>query len=224
MKVGARLVDLMSKRNSKRISFGHRPVLYIAPLIALAASLALVGCGNISLSELLERQAPGELAITPQTATISPGSSLEIGGGGGFTPYTFLATVGFITETDGITSYTAPGSETPDVIITVVDALSNEATATIQVVTSTMDLIFPTAMTIAVGESTGYIQVSDGTAPYTFELIEGEGTLEPHPVFPEDRVKYVAPLYETTAVIHVVDATGMEEATLTITVVAASGP
>jgi hypothetical protein len=216
-------VDLMSKHTGKRIRNGHSPLCYTAALIVMALSFFLSGCGDIALSRLLVKQAPGELGITPQTATISPGSSIEIKGKGGFTPYTFSATAGSIEETEGVTSYTAPDSEISDVIITVMDPFSNEATATIQVVSSTAVLVFPTSMTIAVGESTGYIQVSAGDAPYTFELIEGEGTLEPHPVFSDDRVKYVAPSFETTAVVYVVDATGAAEATLTINVVAVNG-
>ena len=191
----------------------------------LASSLALAGCGDISLSQLLEKQAPGGgLGITPQTATISPDSSIEIGGKGGFTPYTFSATAGSIEEIEGVTSYTAPGSVTPDVIITVVDAFSNEATAIIQVVSSlTNPFSFPEAMTIPTGESTGYVQALGGIPPYTFELI-GEGTLIPHPSTPEDRVKYVAPAYVPAdpVLIRATDDTG-QVSTFEITVVAVSG-
>jgi len=223
MKVGRGFLVPMLNSFRKRIPHGYRPFLYTAALIVLASGLALAGCGNISLSQLLEKQAPGELGITPQTATISPEACLEISGKGGFAPYTFLVTAGSIEEEGGVTSYTAPASVTSDVIITVVDAFSNEATAIIQVESSTMDLIFPITMTIAVGESTGFIEVSGGDAPYTFELIGGEGTLEPHPVFSDARVKYVAPAFETIAVVYVVDATGAVDSTLTITVVEASG-
>jgi hypothetical protein len=229
MKAGRGFLAPMSYSFGKRISHGHRPVLYTAALIVLAVSLALAGCGDISLNQLLAKQAPGALGITPQTATIYTGSKIEISGKGGFTPYTFSATAGSIEETDGVTSYTAPASATPDVIITVVDALSNEAAAIIQVENSN-PFSFPAAMTIAVGESTGYVQATGGditvTGKYTFSLEpEGVGTLVPHPSFPEDRVKYVAPAYVPTdpiILVHVEDDIG-QVSTLEVTVVAASG-
>jgi hypothetical protein len=219
MKVGRGLLDLMSKSNKKRISRRHRPVLYAAAPIVLALILALTGCGDISLSGLLVKQAPGELGIIPQTATISPDSSIEISGKGGFTPYTFSATYGSIAEIDGVTYYTA--SATSDEI-TVVDALSNAAKAIIDVKSPTNPFSFPEAMTIAVGESTGYVQAADGTPPYTFELV-GEGTLLPHPITPDSRVKYVAPAYVPTDPLIRIRATddNGKVSTLEVTVVAA---
>jgi hypothetical protein len=230
MKVGRGFLDLMSRSKRKRISNGHRPVLYTAALIVLAAGLALAGCGDISLSGLLEKQAPGELGITPQTATIYTDSTIEISGTGGFTPYSFSVTAGSVDEIDGVTYFTAPASATPDVIITVVDALSSEATAIIQVESSmTNPFSFPEAMTIAVGESTGFIQATGGdisvTGKYTFSLEPaGAGTLVAHPSFPEDRVKYVAPDYVPTEpiLVHSTDDIG-QVSTLEITVVAVSG-
>ena len=222
---------LVPKLNNHRKcrSHGQRPFLYTAALIAMASSLAITGCGDISLSGLLEKQAPGRLGITPQTATIGPDSSIEITGKGGFTPYTFSTTAGTIEETDGVTYYTAPASATPDVIITVVDALSNEATAIIQVENSmTNPFDFPEAMTIAVGESTGYILADGVNPPYTFWLEpagnpEDVGSLVPHPSFPGDRVKYVAPadVPAVPILVHATDDIG-QVSTLEVTVVAVS--
>ena len=208
---------------------GRRPVLYTAALIVLGTSFVLTGCGDISLSGLLEKQAPGELGIIPQTATISPNTSIEISGKGGFVPYSFSATDGSISKTDGVTSYTAPVSAAADVIITVVDALSNEATAIIKIESPANPFTFPEAMTIAVGESTGYVQADGGditvSGKYTFWLEpDGAGTLAPHPSFPEDRVKYTAPDYVPTGpvLLRAEDDVG-QVSTLEVTVVAGSG-
>jgi len=220
MKVGRRFFALRLNYRKRR-SHGHRPVVYTAALIVLVSILALAGCGDISLGALLEKQVPGELGIIPQTATISPGSTIEISGTGGFPQYTFSATYGSIAEIDGVTYYTATAASDE---ITVVDALSNAATAVIQVESPTNPFSFPEAMTIAVGESTGYVQAAEGTPPYTFELV-GDGSLLPHPITPDSRVKYVAPADVPTVLpilVHATDNTG-QVSTLEITVVAASG-
>jgi len=232
MKVGRGFFGPMSNSSGKRISRRQRPVLCTAALIVLASSLVLAGCGDISLSQLLEKQAPGELGITPQIATISPNSSIEISGKGGFTPYTFSATYGIIEEIGGVTYYTAPGSAISDEI-TVVDALSNQATA-IMNVENLNPFSFPAAMTIAVGESTGYVQADGGdisvTGKYTFWLEpaggpDDVGTLVPHPSFPEDRVKYVAPAYipEVLPILVRAEDDIGQVSTLELTVVAATG-
>lgn len=227
MRIGRAFLSPMLNSFRKRISKGHRLVLFTAAMIVLMLSLALAGCGDISLSGLLEKQAPGELGITPQTATISPDSSIEISGKGGFTPYTYSAMEGTIEEIDGVTYYTATGSSPSDEI-TIVDALSIEATAIIYVESSN-PFSFPEAMTIAVGESTGYVQAIGGNPPYTFSLEpvgepEEVGTLITHPSFPEDRVKYVAPAYLPTdpILVRATDDIG-QVSTLEVTVVAVSG-
>lgn len=217
MKVGRGFFAPMSKCCIKCTSHGHLPVLYTAALIVLALSLFLSGCGNISLSQLLEKQEPGELGITPQTATIGEGSSIEITGKGGFKPYTFSVTAGSIDEIDAITYYTAPNS--PDVAtIMVTDGFSNVATATIEVVSSS-GLSFPEAMTIGVGENTGYVLATGGTPPYTFSLV-GEGTLGFHHLL-LDRVKFTAPGFATTAYVWVEDSLGTQRK-LTVAVVEAA--
>ncbi len=218
MKVRRGFLPSTSKLFSKCTFHGHSPILYTAALAVLILGLILTGCGNVSLSQLLEKQEPGELGITPKTATIGEGSSIEITGKGGFKPYTFSVTAGSIDEIDAITYYTAPNS--PDVAtIMVTDGFSNVATATIEVVSSS-GLSFPEAMTIGVGENTGFVIVTGGTEPYTFTLY-GDGALDYHHLL-LDRVKYTAPDYETTADIWVEDADGALRM-LTITVVEVSG-
>ncbi len=217
MKVGRGFFTPMLKIFEKCTPHGHSPFLYTAALIMLALAVILSGCGNISLNQLLEKQAPGELGITPKTATIGEGSSIEIAGRGGFTPYAFSVTAGSIDEIEAVTYYTAPNS--PDVVtITVIDGLSSEATATIQVVSST-GMGFPEAMTIEIGENTGYVIAVGGTPPYYFSLV-GDGTLGFHKLL-LDRVKYTAPEFATTAYVWVEDSLGTQRK-LTVTVVEAA--
>ena len=218
MRIGRGLLDLVVKSDRRGVHHAHWPSFHAAIPAALMLSVILVGCGNISLGALLEKQVLGELAITPQTATISPGSSIEINGKGGFTPYTFSATAGSFDEIDGVTYYTAPGSAAPAVTITVADRFSSKATATIEVVGSG-GLSFPDAMTINIGENTGYVVVSGGTEPYSFWL-EGDGWLEFHDLL-EDRVKYHADVPSaTTAYVWVEDSSSpANQEVLTVTVV-----
>jgi hypothetical protein len=220
MKVGRGLPGLMSKSHREYTSRGRPRSLYTAALIALGFSLALTGCGELSLNQLLENQEPGELDISPKAATVDTDSSIEIAGKGGFKPYTFSATAGSFEETDGATYYKAPSAANPAVTITVADGLSSEATAIFEVVSST-GLNFPEAMTIAIGENTGYVEVKDGTEPYNFWL-EGDGRIEVHVVL-KDRVKYYADVPSpTTAYVWVEDsALPPNQATLKVTVVEA---
>jgi hypothetical protein len=214
MNVDRGLVDLVPKSNRKCMHDRHPPSLYVTILAMLILSVILVGCGNISLSELLEKQEPSKLGITPKSATIDKNSSIAIAGIGGFTPYTFSAPQGIFSQTNGVTYYTAPDIAT-NVTIKVVDSFFNEATASIEVVDS-MGLSFPVAMTIVVGESTGYIIATGGVQPYTFWL-EGSGSLDFHDIL-SDRVKYRS-LVETTDIIYVEDSDAPPtQRTLTITV------
>jgi hypothetical protein len=153
MKVGRGFVVPMSKRRRKRTSHRHSPFLYTATLIVLGVSLVLTGCGELSLNQLLENQEPGELSISPRTAMIGEGRSIEITGKGGFTPYTFSATVGSIDEIEGSIYYTAPNS--PEVVtITLADGISSEATATITVFTPVE--LSPAAKTIDEGDTVDF--------------------------------------------------------------------
>jgi hypothetical protein len=203
MKVGTGLLDLLSKSKGKRIHHGRSPFFYTPILAVLMLSIVLVGCGDISLSGLLEKQMPGKLGITPKSAKIDRASSIAVAGTGGFPPYTFSATAGTFAIIDGVTYYTAPDFVS-NVTIRVVDSVSNEATGSIEVIDST-GLSFPAAMTIAVGESTGFIIAEQGTPPYTFWL-DGEGVLEFHDVL-SDRVKYRS-VVETVASVWVEDSDG----------------
>jgi hypothetical protein len=184
-------------------------------LFMIGVATILISCGDISLGQLLEKQASGELGITPAVATINRGATIEIAASGGFTPYTYSATDGSIDENGAVTYFTAPDFET-DVTITVVDGLSSRVTATVHVSSST-GLSFPEAMTITIGENTGYVVATGGTPPYLFRL-EGEGMLEFHPLL-SDRVKYHAKVAAaTTALVRVEDSDGTQR-TLTVTVV-----
>lgn len=217
MKVRKGFLRPISRLFSKGTPRGHRPVLYTA---ALTLGLILTGCGNVSLSQLLEKQDPGELGITPKSATIDEGSSIEITAKGGFEPYIFSATGGSFAELDGSTTYyTAPSS--PEVVtVTVSDGFSSESTATITVVSPVSPMSFPEVITIEEGDNTGFVIVTGGSEPYTFTL-DGEGALVYHHLL-LDRVKYLAPDYESTAHVQVEDAVGTIRV-LTITVVQASG-
>lgn len=218
MKVRRGFLLSMSGFFSKCIFQGRSPVFYASALTVLILGLILSGCGDVSLNQLLENQESGDLGITPTSATIDEGSSIEIMGNGGFGSYIFSATDGSFDELDGSTYYTA---NSPGVVtITVVDGFSSEATATITVVSPAGSMSFPEEMAIATGDNTGYVIVTGGSEPYTFTLY-GDGALDYHHLL-LDRVKYLAPDYETTADIRVEDAVGTIRV-LTITVVQASG-
>jgi len=109
MKVGRGSIGPMSKVHRKCTSCGRSPLLCTAILIVLGVSLVLAGCGQMSLTDLLENEEPGEFRVNLSDANLSVGSTIDISATGGFKPYTFSlvpSSPGTIESDTGI--YTAP--------------------------------------------------------------------------------------------------------------------
>lgn len=109
MKVGRGSIGPMSKVYRKCTSCGRSPLLCTAILIVLGLSLVLAGCGELSLTQLLENEESGEFRVNLADANLSVGSTIDISATGGFKPYTFSLVPGSpgTIETDtGV--YTAP--------------------------------------------------------------------------------------------------------------------
>jgi hypothetical protein len=109
MKVGRGFVGPMSYSHRKCTSRGRSSFLYTAELIVLGLSLLLAGCGQISLNQLLENEEPGEFRSTPSEANVPSGSTVTIGGKGGFKPYTYSIKEGSGDLDPSSGEYIAPG-------------------------------------------------------------------------------------------------------------------
>ena len=88
MKVGRGSIGPMSKVYRKCTSCGRSPLLCTAILIVLGLSLVLAGCGELSLTQLLENEESGEFRVNLADANLSVGSTIDISATGGFKPYT----------------------------------------------------------------------------------------------------------------------------------------
>ena len=159
MKVGIGSIRPMSKVHKKCASFGRSPLLYTSLLIVLGVGLVLAGCGQLSLTQLLENEEPGELSISPTNAIIPAAGTLDVSGKGGFKPYTYenIGALGSINANTG--EYFAPpaseisGTATTDIEVT--DSLGSKAETVITVFAPIS--LSPAAKTVEEGDSVDFI-------------------------------------------------------------------
>jgi hypothetical protein len=122
----------MSKRHRTSISRGHSLILYTSALIVLGLILLSGGCGNVSLSQLLENEEPGEFRSNPSEANVPSGSTVTIEGHGGFKPYTYRIVTGAGDLDPSSGDYVTPGS-TETAQIEVKDSYEQSDISTIRV-------------------------------------------------------------------------------------------
>lgn len=173
--------------------------------------------GNTSISMITVE---GNLAIDVEEAWVVINGSLDLAVINAVGAHTFsIDTPGTPAEVGEIynplsdpATYNAPGVELV-VTIKVEDSNtpSSVATVDIHVVTDAPEkLTFPTTMTVHVNDVV-QLTATGGIEPHTFWL-EGPGSLSAHPV-QENRIRYQAPGYATTAYVWVQDALGRQAKT-----------
>jgi hypothetical protein len=126
---------------------------------------------------------PGALRIDPTEETIQVGTgSVNFTAYDGTPPHNFFkdSGAGTLTPTEPSKArYDAPVSPERAVIrVTDNHVPPNEVTATVYVVVAAPVAISPTSVTINEGESFTF-SASGGQPPYTFEVIQGDGTVDP---------------------------------------------
>jgi hypothetical protein len=109
-------------------------------LLVLGLTLVLSGCGDLSLNQLLENEKPGELQMSPKSATVVIGTSITLQGTGGFEPYSYAKGSGtgdgdLQTDTGVLTAISA-GS----LVIEVIDYFGKEAQGSVEIVNQLMIL------------------------------------------------------------------------------------
>jgi hypothetical protein len=134
MKIGRGFYGPMLKIYRKPAAKVCSFFLRTAALAVAALSLTLSGCGELSLNELIENQEPGELKVSPRSATVVIGTVLTLQGTGGFKPYTYAKGSGtgdgdLETKTGKLTA-TGAGS----LIIEVTDYAGKKAQGTVEIV------------------------------------------------------------------------------------------
>jgi hypothetical protein len=119
----------------KRTYLANEPSIFFASLLVvlvLGLSLALAGCGELSLIQLLENEDPGDFKLNPSISNVPADTSIAIQGQGGFKPYTYSKVTG-LGDLDTKTGvYVASGgAETAEIEAT--DFFGNRDTVTIVV-------------------------------------------------------------------------------------------
>jgi hypothetical protein len=219
MKVGKLSIGPMSKVYRKCTSGRRSPLLYTAILIVLGLSLSLAGCGQLSLTQLLENEEPGELSISPTNAIIPEAGMLDVSGTGGFKPYTYenKGTIGTIDAATG--EFIAPSSVSgnyENTEIEVTDSLGSKAETIITVFAPIS--LSPAVKTIEEGDTVNFTASGGVPAPdYNFYINSNPD--------PEDSTlgswSHTFSI-EGTYVVEAADSLG-SSAIATITVVAAGG-
>ncbi len=197
-----------------------------AIVVLLAGALA--GCGNFSLSGILDAPPPDAppadasppdtppagpktLTLVPETVNVPVSTFVKFTAMGGVPPYTWAEdTNGTDGSIDPSGLYTAPTTAgTYTVSVTDSDGASQEATV---FASATVPLtINPAAITIATGGSVTF-SASGGSGNYSWSLLQGDGTLT--------SATYAAPGFAETAKIRLTDTTTSDTRDATVTVTA----
>jgi len=186
MKVGRGFVGPMSKSYIKRTSRRHSFFLYTAALIVLGLNIALAGCGNVSLNQLLGNEEPGELRLSPAQANLPVDTSATFKGNGGFQPYSYAILSGGGTLDPQTGLFLAP-STADTVTLEVTDYLGLKAQGTLEIFEQ-LKLFSSGAQVsrLTVDLSTGLpidFDGVDGIAPYVFSVVGATGTIDSNGLF-----------------------------------------
>ena len=145
------------------------------------------------------------LTIFPSQVTLSPSSSVTFSAVGGVPPYAFSILSGSGSFSGAV--FTAPGSA-GTTTVQVIDAAAGKSYATVTIVPPPLS-ISPTSVSVYTGSSFTFT-ASGGTAPYTYNITSGGGTLS--------GATYNAPVSPGSATVQVTDsASATSSASITIT-------
>ncbi len=180
-------------------------------IVVIVTFVILAGCNEYSFYQELGDPIPEGatipslgLSIQPSSATVYIGEKVTFYATGGVEPYSYSvvngsdATLyGTIDEDTGV--YTAPLAAIDAVTVRVTDSDSNTSDATVTVIDYPAFTVYPTSMKVYEGFT---MEVTGGIPPYTFEVIDGGGTID------SSTGVYDAPGYSDTVTVRVKDSAG----------------
>jgi hypothetical protein len=200
---------------------GRDGTLRFCGLIFTMVVLVLAGCGDLSLVNVLENEAPGEFQMSPSTAILQVNQELVLTAIGGFTPYKYALqgeSPGSLENRQNWV-YRAPATVSATdyelVSILATDALGSTDTATVKII-HPFELSGEPEVTLTVGEPSYLFGVSGGVPPYDW-FVDDEPVLSDSPSYSFQH------LIAGTFVVSVEDSLGTYKAA-TVTVVPASTP
>lgn len=172
-------------------------------LLAVIATLGLAGCSQLSsfASPSME-SSTSALALSPKVQTVNAGGTIQFKAAGGMAPYIYSVSngAGYMTSTGAFIAPTSVAGAPQAVTVQVQDAAGTIDTAVVTVLPNGNAMSATYSPNPATPGATITIAVSGGTAPYTYLLLSGGGTLSGN--------TYVAPSSAETASIQVTDAQG----------------
>jgi hypothetical protein len=197
-------------------------------IVAAAAAGLLAGCGNFSLSDILDAPPPGGLPIEPRVLTLVPvtvnvpvstatvSTVVKFTAQGGILPYVWAedtnGTDGSIDSTGLYTVPEAPGTYT----VSVTDDAGAFSESTVMASLTVPLSISPAAITIGAGSSVTFT-ASGGLGSYGWSLTQGGGSFTPGLA----SATYTAPGFAESAKITLTDTTTSDTRDAFVTVTAA---
>ncbi len=190
-------------------------------IFAIGILAALIGCGNFSLSSILDGPPGGPtgpvvLTVAPDTVNATTGTTVQFTAQGGLPPYAWSEDTdsGLI---NGSGMYTVP-SAVGTYTVTVTDSEGSSLDATV-IASSLIPLtISPTSLTIDAGASAAFSGNGGSGNPlnYTWAVIAGLGGMAGS--------TYNAPWAATAATVQLTDTVTTEQRTAVVTVRAPTAP
>jgi hypothetical protein len=189
---------------------------FVAPVLALAAAgivWALMGCGDFSLVDALQTEAPGNFRLSPDTALVPEATAFTFMVLGGFLPYEVGVGGALTSEYDHdyvFNGGTVPAGTTRDYPIEATDHLGNTASALaiVYVPPSVPLALNVQSLTLLEGDSWDF-EASGGEPPYVWSL-DGQ------PQYPDDNKLYPFPndLPPSDYTVSVSDSIGVARAAI----------
>jgi hypothetical protein len=175
-------------------------------------SLWFQGCSapSISTSSLNDESSTGSnttsnLRLDASSATVAPGGSVQLYASGGLAPYSYSLT-STLASINTSTGYLTAGTAEGTVTVYVEDAYGETRALTLTIYNSTTSTGGSSALALTYSPaSITYgtavtITPTAGTAPYTYYLLSGSGSLSGN--------VYTTPSFNETATVYVMDASG----------------
>jgi alpha-tubulin suppressor-like RCC1 family protein len=140
-----------------------------------------------------------QISLSPTSATINEGDTVNMSGSGGIPPYTYsiVAGDGSINSLTGL--YDATGVTSGSAVIEVRDSSANAAFAAITINASL--IISPQVQTIGYSEQISF-SATGGDIPYTYSILTGAGTIN------STTGQFVGPSTVGSTVVRVTDNSG----------------
>jgi hypothetical protein len=177
-------------------------LIVVIGFIAAVFGQACSDLGGAQFNNTVDGYGSLDFSLTPTGQSIAPGATLQLTPNGGEPPYRYVVSSGGGTvSASGL--YTAPAAASltsSGVIVNCTDELGSQASVQISIVGAGVTATY-TPNPVGLGTAVTII-ISGGTPPYRLQIMSGTGTL--------NQYTYSAPTTAETAIISIMDSTGIQ--------------